>query len=70
MNGYFSYIYLWVNVKGEKFWVKYYFKIDQGIDCMIQEEVDKMVGVDGDYYICDLYQFIEKKEFLSWILKM
>lgn len=25
MNGYGLYIYLWVNVVGEVFWVKYYF---------------------------------------------
>jgi len=70
MNGYSSHTYLWVNAKGEKFWVKYHFKTDQGIDCMTQEEADKMAGADGDYHTRDLYQSIEKKEFPSWTLKM
>jgi hypothetical protein len=32
MNGYSSHTYMWVNAKGQKFWMKYHFKTDQGID--------------------------------------
>jgi catalase len=32
MNGYGSYTYLWVSASGEKFWVKYHFTTDQGIE--------------------------------------
>ena len=32
MNGYSSHTYMWVNAKGERFWVKYHFKTDQGIE--------------------------------------
>src|SRR5215472_14715805 len=31
MNGYGSHTFLWVNAGGEKFWVKYHFKTEQGI---------------------------------------
>ena len=32
MNGYTSHTYMWVNAAGERFWVKYHFKTDQGIE--------------------------------------
>src|SRR6266567_3470253 len=31
MNGYGSHTFLWANAQGEKFWVKYHFKTEQGI---------------------------------------
>ena len=50
MNGYSSHTYMWVNAKGQKFWVKYHFKTDQGIDFLTQAEADRLAGVDGDYH--------------------
>ena len=70
MNGYSSHTYMWVNAAGEKFWVKYHFKTDQGIDFLTQEEADRLAGVDGDYHTRDLYQAIERGEYPSWTLKM
>ena len=68
MNGYSSHTYLWVNAEGEKFWVKYHFKTDQGIDFLTQEEADKMAGSDGDYHTRDLYQAIERGDHPSWTM--
>ena len=48
MNGYSSHIYMWVNAAGEKFWVKYHFKTDQGIECFTQDEADQMASMDTD----------------------
>jgi len=31
MNGYGSHTYIWMNAKGEKFWVKYHFHTNQGM---------------------------------------
>jgi catalase len=50
MNGYSSHTYMWVNAKGESFWVKYHFKTDQGIDFLMQEEADRIAGEDADYH--------------------
>ena len=50
MNGYSSHTYMWVNADGERFWVKYHFKTDQGIEFLTQEEADRLAGVDGDYH--------------------
>lgn len=70
MNGYSSHTYMWVNAEGEKFWVKYHFKSDQGVECMTQEEADKMAGMDGDYHTRDLFNAIAKGEHPSWTLCM
>ncbi|NMH96263.1 catalase [Pseudonocardia acidicola] len=70
MNGYSSHAYMWVNAAGEKFWVKYHFKTDQGIGFFTQAEADHMASVDTDYHTRDLYEAIERGEFPSWTLKM
>ncbi len=70
MNGYSSHTYMWVNAKGEKFWVKYHFKTDQGIDCLTQEEADRLAGIDAEYHTRDLYTAIERGDYPSWTLHM
>ncbi|ARB91484.1 catalase [Legionella longbeachae] len=70
MNGYSSHTYMWVNTQGEKFWVKYHFKTDQGIEFLTQEEANHLAGTDGDYHIRDLYESIERGDYPSWTLYM
>jgi catalase len=70
MNGYSSHTYLWINAAGEKFWVKYHFKTDQGIEFFTQDEADQMAAVDTDYHQRDLYEHIGAGDFPSWTLKM
>jgi catalase len=70
MNGYSSHTYMWVNAKGERFWVKYHFKTDQGIDFLTQEEADRLAGVDSDYHRRDLFEAIKRGDYPSWTLKM
>jgi catalase len=70
MNGYSSHTYLWVNAEGKRFWVKYHFKCDQGIECLSQAEANRIAGEDADYHQRDLYESIEGGEFPSWTLKM
>ncbi|MBB1200997.1 catalase [Enterobacteriaceae bacterium 89] len=70
MNGYSSHTYMWVNANGEKFWVKYHFKTDQGIDFLTQDQADKLAGQDGDYHVRDLFNAIKDGDFPSWTLYM
>lgn len=70
MNGYSSHTYMWVNAEGEKFWVKYHFKTDQGIECLTQDEADKIAGTDGDYHRRDLFDSIKNGDHPSWTLKV
>ena len=70
MNGYSSHTYLWINAAGAKFWVKYHFKTDQGIEFFTQDEGDQMAAADTDYHQRDLYDAIERGDYPSWTLKM
>ena len=70
MNGYSSHTYMWTNVGGDRFWVKYHFKTDQGIDFLTQDEADQMAGQNPDYHRQDLFEAIRDGEFPSWTLYM
>ena len=70
MNGYSSHTYMWINADGERFWVKYHFKTDQGVDFLTQEEADRLAGEDVDFHQRDLYRSIQSGDFPSWTLKM
>jgi catalase len=70
MNGYSSHTYMWINATGQRFWVKYHFICDQGIEFFTQAEADQMAGVDTDYHTRDLYDAIERGDHPSWTLKM
>jgi catalase len=70
MNGYSSHTYMWYNAAGAKFWVKYHFISDQGVEGLTQAEADQLVAADGDYHTRDLYEAIERGEHPSWTLKV
>ncbi|PJD97907.1 MAG: catalase [Parachlamydia sp.] len=70
MNGYSSHAYMWVNAKGERFFIKYHFKTDQGIEFLTQEEADTLAGTDGDFHRRDLFDAIKKGDYPSWTLKV
>jgi catalase len=70
MNGYSSHTYMWINADGERYWVKYHFKTDQGIEFFTQDEGDQMASADTDYHQRDLYDHIEAGDFPSWTLNM
>ena len=70
MNGYGSHTYMWINESGEKFWVKYHFHTDQGMEFLSNEEADRLAGVDGDYHRRDLFESIAQGDFPSWTLSV
>ena len=70
MNGYSSHTYMWVNAGGDKFWVKYHFKTDQGVECLTQDEADRIAGEKPDYHRQDLFEAIRDGDFPSWTLFM
>ena len=70
MNGYSSHTYMWVNAACERFWVKYHFISDQGIECLTQAEADTIAGTDGDYHARDLREAISRGDHPSWTLKV
>jgi catalase len=70
MNGYSSHTYMWVNAEGDRVWVKYHFKSDQGVECLTQADADRIAGEDADYHLRDLYDAIERGDYPSWSLMM
>jgi catalase len=70
MNGYSSSTYLWENAAGQKFWVKYHFKTEQGIQNMTDAEAKAMRTEDLDYHRRDLREAIARKEYPAWRLDM
>lgn len=68
MNGYSSHTYMWVNAGGEKFWVKYHFKTDQGIEFLTQEDADRLAGDDADAHRRDLFRAVAGGDAPTWTM--
>ena len=66
MNGYGSHTYSFINANDERFWVKFHFKTQQGIQCMTQEEANRLAGQDPDYHTRQLFEAIERGEYPKW----
>jgi catalase len=70
MNGYGSHTFQWVNAEGERFWVKFHFKTDQGIRCLESEEAARIAGESPQAHQIDLLESIDRGDFPSWTLKV
>ncbi|QYY35800.1 catalase [Ruficoccus sp. ZRK36] len=70
MNGYGSHTYSFWNDKGERFWVKFHFKTQQGHKHLTNAEAAKVVGETRESYQEALYGAIEEKNFPKWDVKV
>jgi catalase len=70
VNGYGSHTFLWYNTGGEKFWVKYHFKTDQGIKNFTGDQADAMKTTDPDHHIRDLSTAIANGDHPSWTVQI
>jgi catalase len=70
MNGYSSHTYMWINAGGERFWVKYHFKTDQGVEFLTQQDAEAMAGDNPDAHLQDLWKSIKEGDAPSWTLKV
>jgi len=68
MNGYGSHTYSFINADNERFWVKFHFKTQQGIKCLMQDEADRLAGTNPDYHAHQLFEAITRGEFPKWTL--
>ena len=68
MNGYGSHAYMWVNSEGERFWVKFHFLTNQGMESFTNEEAERLAGVDAEYHRRDLFEAIGRGDNPSWDL--
>jgi catalase len=70
MHGFSSDTYMWENAAGERFWVKYHFRTEQGIQNMTDREARAMRADDLDYHRRDLWDAIARGDQPSWRLEM
>jgi len=61
---------MWINATGEKFWVKYHFHTQQGMEFFTNAEAATMSGQDADFHRRDLFDAIVRGEHPSWILSV
>ena len=70
MHGFGSHTFSFINAQNERFWVKFHFKTLQGIQNMMQDEADALVGKDPDYHTRQLFEAIARGEFPKWKLSV
>lgn len=66
MNGYGSHTYSLINADNERFWVKFHFKTEQGIECLTDEESECIIAGDRESHQRDLFEAIERGEYPQW----
>ncbi len=68
MHGFGSHTFSMYNDKGEKVWVKFHLKCQQGIENLTDEEAAAVIAQDRDSHQRDLYEAIERGDFPKWKL--
>ncbi len=66
MHGFGSHTYSLINAQGERHWVKWHYKTQQGIKNLAPAEAARLAGTDPDYAQRDLFNAIERGEFPKW----
>jgi catalase len=70
MHGFGSHTYSMTNARGERFFVKYHFRTQQGIRNLAPARALALAGSDPDHAQRDLFEAIERKDFPRWSLEI
>jgi len=70
MHGYGSHTFSLWNAKGERFWVKFHFKSQQGVVNLTNEQADKLKGIDPDSSQRDMVVAITDGNFPRWTVNV
>jgi catalase len=68
MHGFGSHTFSLINAKNKRFWVKFHFVCQQGIENLTDAEAEAIVGKCRESHQRDLYESIEKGDFPRWKL--
>jgi catalase len=68
MHGFGSHTYSFLNAKNERFWVKFTFKTQQGVENLTDAQAQSTIGRDRESNQRDLYESIESGAFPRWTL--
>ncbi|HZY33268.1 MAG TPA: catalase [Rhodanobacter sp.] len=66
MHGFGSHTYSFWNDAGERYWVKFHFRTQQGIRNLTDAEAGELVGNDRESHQRDLFDAIERGDFPKW----
>jgi catalase len=66
MDGFGSHTFSLINATGERVWVKWHFKTQQGIKNLSAPDAVRLAGEDPDYAQRDLYNAIDRGDFPKW----
>jgi catalase len=70
MHGYGSHTFSFWNAKGERFWVKFHFKSQQGVVNLTGEQADILKGIDPDSSQRDMMVAINDANFPRWTVNV
>ena len=68
MHGFGSHTFSFISAQNERFWVKFHFKTQQGIQTLTDAEAEAVVAKDRESNGRDLFYSIEKGDFPRWTL--
>lgn len=60
--------FVWVNARGERRYVKYHWKTQQGIETITRQEAEYLAGADPDIAVRLLYEAIERGDYPKYEL--
>lgn len=70
IDGFGSHTFSLINAEHERFWVKFHFKTEQGIENYTDAEAEAVVAKSRESSQEDLFGAIERKEFPRWKFKI
>ena len=68
MHMFGSHTFSFINSTGERSWVKFHFRTQQGIKNLTDAEAEAIIGKDRESHQRDLYESIENGEFPRWTM--
>ncbi len=68
MNGYGSHTFSFWNAKGERYWVKFHFKTQQGHKHYTNQEAEALIGKTRESFQEDLVEAMNNKQFPKWTM--
>ncbi|KOS04842.1 catalase [Flavobacterium akiainvivens] len=66
MHGFGSHTYSFINAANERYWVKFHYRTQQGIESLTDAEATEIIGKDRESHQRDLYENIENGNYPEW----
>lgn len=70
MHGFGSHTFSFINANNERFWVKFHFRCEQGIENLMDDEAEAIIAKDRESSQRDLFEAIERGDYPRWKLQI